>query len=432
MRNIDFFCSIGIYALISVILAAGACNGRDVPLPPGEWQASDIERERSPDVTQAEQQALVAGNTAFSLDLYQELRAREGNLIYSPLSISMAMTMLYPGAEGETETQMADALDYQLPEPALHQAFDWLDLTLAARGDAARGASTEGLRFESTNALFLQRDFEVLQSYLDTLARFYGAGVSLMDFMGQPEQSRLDINTWVEDVTEERIVDLLPPSVITPDTALVLVNAVYFRAAWKTPFDQDATYQGTFHAPAGDVTVPMMQGVPKDLLHAAGEGYQAIALPYQGDAMAMILLLPDPGTLEAFEASLTPERLASAIESLAPGPMEVHMPRFGFRTQLDLGEMLSDLGMPIAFGPDADFSGINGTGGLWISAAVHQGFIDVNEAGTEAAAATAVVVERTSVSSIELNRPFLFLIQDRATGSILFQGRVVDPSATPA
>lgn len=408
--------------------ALGACSSDSEIPPPGELAASELSRELAPDVSTEQARALVAGNTEFALDAYRELGEEDGNVFYSPLSISTALAMTYAGAREATESQMASALHYDLPQTELHAAFNSLDLELASRG---QGSSDDGFRLNIVNATFGQKGYVFLADYLDVLARNYGAGMSLLDFTNDAEGSRKAINDWVGKVTEDRIPDLLPEGVIDPGTRLVLTNAVYFNAAWKTPFEENATASGTFHALGGDVTVDMMNGVPESMGYTAGEGYQAVSLPYEGDELDMVLIMPDEDNFAAFETGLDAATLTGIFNDLGPGAFgAVAMPKFEFRFKADLVEMFKSMGMTDAFdGGVADFSGMDGTKNLAITAVVHEAFVNVNEAGTEAAAATAVVVGETSLpQTLTIDRPFVFVIRDVATGAIVFLGRVTDPT----
>jgi serpin B len=395
---------------------------------------SDVARAASPDVPAADLGELVGGNSAFALELYQLLRdGKEGNLFYSPFSISLALAMTYAGARGETEQQMADALHYTLPQARLHPAFNALDQALAKRGEGAQGKDGQGFRLNIANAIWGQAGYQFLPQFLDILAGNYGAGLRLLDFAGGPEEARLSINDWVSQQTEERIQDLIPPGLITPLTRLVLTNAIYFNAAWAKPFEAGLTEDGPFTLLDGSqVTVPMMRET-ESLGYAEGAGYQAVELPYDGHELSMVILLPEAGGFEAFEAGLDAGQVEGILESLAYRQVALTMPRFEFESEFSLAQALAALGMPAAFSSDADFSGMDGARDLFISEVVHKAFVSVDEAGTEAAAATAVIMELTAMPeapvAVSLDHPFIFFIRDIQTGAILFVGRVVDPGA---
>ena len=397
---------------------------------------SETQRVTSPAVPEPDLEELVAGNSAFAFDLYQAVRGSQGNLLYSPYSISIALAMTYSGARGETKQQMADTLSFTLPDDRLHPAFNALDLELARRGEDPQGG--EGFRFQLNiaNAIWGQEGYAFLPEFLDVLAENYGAGLRLLDFVSAPEESRLAINDWVSDQTEGKIQDLMPQDVINALTRLVLTNAIYFNAGWAFPFEPQDTEEGPFHLlDGGEVTVPMMKQ-SHEFRYAEGEEYQAVSLGYGGSGVSMVLLVPRAGQFEAFESSLNAERVDAIVRDLEQGIgrwiVNLSMPKFDFESSFDLVETLATMGMPDAFSETADFSGMTGSRELLISAVVHKAFISVDEEGTEAAAATGVGMP-TSVPEgpveLTVDRPFVFLIRDSRTGAVLFGGRVVDPTA---
>jgi serpin B len=399
----------------------------------GEVLKSDKERITSPDVSPSEQALLVEGNSAFAFELYQALKGKEGNLFYSPYSISLALAMTYAGARSETAEQMAATLHFMLEQDRLHPAFNWLDAELASRGQGAAGKGGEGFRLNIVNAIWGQKDYEFLSSFLDVLAENYGAGLRILDFVTEPEKSRVTINDWVSDQTEGRIKDLIAPGAIDALTRLVLTNAIYFNAAWNYPFDEDITADGSFYLlDGGQVTVPMMKQM-ESLGYAEGEGYQAVELLYDGEELSMVILLPASGNFQAFEESLQFQQISDIISGLQPKDVALIMPKFEFDSAFSLKDTLAEMGMPIAFSGDADFSGMTGNRELFMSRVVHKTFVSVDEAGTEAAAATAVIMPTSAPPEppveVTIDRPFIFLIRDIETGAILFVGRVVHPSA---
>jgi serpin B len=395
---------------------------------------SDKGRVTSPDVSPTEQALLVEGNSAFAFQLYQALKGQGGNLFYSPYSISLALAMTYAGAHGETAQQMADTLQFLLEQTRLHPAFNWLDAELASRGEGAQGKDGEGFRLNIVNAIWGQKDYEFLTEFLDVLAENYGAGLRILDFIREAEESRLIINDWISNQTERRIEDLIPEGAINELTRLVLTNAIYFNAAWAYPFIKDATADGPFYLiEGGQITVPMMKQM-ESFGYADGEGYQAIELPYDGGELSMVILLPEAGQFGAFEKELEAQQVDAIIDELQSTRVTLTMPKFEFDSEFGLKDALAGMGMPIAFSPDeADFSGMTGNRELFISDVVHKAFVAVDEAGTEAAAATAVVVGTTSMPveppvEVTIDRPFIFLIRDIETGAVLFVGRVLNPS----
>jgi serpin B len=423
--------------LLPVLASIQLAQPSLIPAAAGEVLQSDKERLTLTEISPADQALLVEGNSAFAFELYRALRENEdnedANLFYSPYSISLALAMTYAGARGETAQQMAATLQFLLDQDKLHPAFNWLDAKLAKRGEGAAGKDGEGFRLNVVNAIWGQKDYEFLSSFLDVLAENYGAGLRILDFITETEASRLAINEWVYNQTEERIENLIPQGVISEWTRLVLTNAIYFNAAWKYPFDKKATADDPFYKlGGGQVTVPMMRQT-ESFSYADGEGYQAVELPYDGDELSMVILLPEAGHFEAFEAGLQAQQVDAIIDDLQNTEVALTMPQFAFESQFSLADTLAEMGMPIAFSDDADFSGMTGNRELCISDVVHKAFVAVDEAGTEAAAATAVIMELTSLPpppvEVTIDHPFIFLIRDIETGSILFVGRVLNPGA---
>jgi len=422
-----------IVALVLVLLLPVIASIQMAQPAAGEVLKSDKERITSPDVSTSEQALLVEGNSAFAFELYQALKGEEDNLFYSPYSISLALAMTYAGARGETAQQMADTLQFLLEQERLHPAFNWLDAELAKRGEGAAGKDGEGFRLNIVNAIWGQKDYEFLSSFLDVLAENYGAGLRILDFITETERSRVTINDWVSDQTEGRIEDLIPQGAINELTRLVLTNAIYFNAVWKCPFDEDMTADGLFYLlDGGQVTVPMMKQM-ESFGYTEGEGYQAVELPYDGGELSMVILLPEAGKFEAFEETLNAQQVDAIISDLQYNEVTLTMPQFEFDSEFSLKDTLAEMGMPIAFSGGADFSGMTGNPELFISDVVHKAFVAVDEAGTEAAAATAVIMELTAVPEppveVTIDRPFIFLIRDIETGAILFVGRVLNPGA---
>ncbi len=394
---------------------------------------SDRIRETPTDVPASDLSELVEGNSTFNFAFYQAIREENGNLFYSPYSISMALGMTYAGARSETAQQMAETLHFTLPQDRLHPAFNALDLELASRGEGAEGQDGEGFRLNISNSIWGQRDYPFLPVFLDLLAENYGARLGLMDFINSPENSRIIINGWVSDMTEGRIEDLIPLGAITLLTRLVLTNTIYFNAAWNLPFDEELTQDGVFYLlDGGQVTVPMMTQT-EHFRYTEGENYQAVELLYDGEELSMVILVPRSGQFEAFENSITLSQLNAVLDNLISSNIQLTMPKFRYESSsISLREILAQMGMPVAFDSSADFSGMDGTRNLFISDVLHKAFISVDEAGTEAAAATAVIIvggaSPVQPTEVTINRPFIFFIRDIETGSILFMGRIVNPA----
>ncbi len=395
----------------------------------GREVRSDRQRNESPRASARDVKALVQGNNTFALNLYGTLSDGEGNLFFSPFSISQALAMTLAGARGETERQMINTLHYELPQSALHPSFNALDRELASRGQGLQAEENQFFELNIANAIWGQQGYEFLPDFLDVLAENYGAGLRPVDFAGAPEESRARINDWVSEETQDKIRDLLPFGAVDSNTRLVLTNAIYFNASWQLPFDRRLTRELPFHLAGGSVVeVPMMTETSRDLYgYVEGEGYQAVDVPYSSGEMSMTILLPDEGTFVEFEDSLNARVLDRIFDDLEIGDIALTMPLFELESEFSLDNTLAEMGMPDAFGAEADFSGMTGTKGLWISKVVHKAFVSVDEEGTEAAAATAVVVEESGPILVTVDRPFIFLIRDRATGAVLFLGRVMNP-----
>ncbi len=394
---------------------------------------SDKPRVTSPDVSKTDLALLIEGNSAFAFELYQALREKDGNLFYSPHSISLALAMTYAGARGETAQQMANTLHFILSQDRLHPALNSLDIELSKRGQEAQGKDGEGFRLNIVNAIWGQKDYSFIPTFLDVLAENYGAGLRILDFMKEPEQSRMTINDWVSEQTEERIKDLIPQGAIDELTRLVLTNAIYFNAAWQYPFDEDATSEGDFFLLNGDkITVPMMRQT-ESFGYTGEDGYQAVELPYDGRELSMVILLPEQGKFASFEASLSRQLVDGIIQKIGYRQVALSMPKFEYESSFGLKQPLTTLGMEDAFIPEAaDFSGMDGRRDLFIQDVLHKAFVSVDEVGTEAAAATAVIVGTTSMPpepiEVKIDRPFIYLIRDIETGTVLFVGRVVNPN----
>ncbi|WP_435362733.1 serpin family protein [Haloarchaeobius sp. DYHT-AS-18] len=398
--------------------------------------ASDLSRDTDPDVSTDTLRDQVRANTQFALDLHHNRVAEKPaeNLFLSPLSISLAMAMVWAGARGDTEAQIAETLHYVSDQEDLHPTFNRLDLAL----DAPDDAEDEAFRLDLVNALWGQTDYPIDGDYLDTIARNYGAGLRTLDFAAEPEAARETINSWVADQTEDRIEELLPQDSITDLTRLVGTNAVYFKAKWAQTFPEESTSNGAFTALDGtESQVPLMRHSEASVPYAKVDGAQAIELPYEGDTASMVVVLPPEGEFEAYEHALDADGLHTLFDALEENDGRVVLPRFTFGTKVGLNQALKDLGMPDAFDHDlADFSGLVEPGTperLAIDDVQHESFVAVDESGTEATAATGVVVgdESAPMNPFEFvaDRPFLFAIRHRETDSMVFLGRVVDAAA---
>jgi serpin B len=369
--------------------------------------------------------ALAKGNSRFAVELYDRLRKEPGkNLFLSPHSISTALGMTYAGARGQTQKEMARVLHFGLGQDRLHPAFAELARQLEKAG------KVRGCRLEFANALWGQAGHPFLGEFVDLTREHYGAGLMDVDFVRATEPARQAINLWVDGRTQGRIKDLLPKGVLTVDTRLVLTNAVYFLGCWEKPFPKQQTRPQPFDlAAGGKIDVPMMQQ-DESFRYFGDERLQGLELPYKGDELTMVLLLPRKADgLPALEDDLAAGKLDGWLKRLLRERVMVYLPRFKVTSEFSLKQVLSDLGMSSAFEPgSADFAGMDGRKQLFIQAVVHKAFVEVNEVGTEAAAATGVAVgDESKPPSFRADRPFLFLIRHNRTGAVLFLGRVVDP-----
>ncbi len=381
-------------------------------------------------MTTTDQKAAVDGNNAFAVALYGQLRNGSGNLFFSPESISTALAMAYAGARGETASHMAKTLHFTLPPEQLHPAMGALLKELNGTHDA--------YQLSVANALWAQHGYNFLDDYLNLLKNDYGAGLNQVDFKGATEAARQTINQWVEEKTQDKIKDLLQPGSLRPDTRLVLTNAIYFKGDWETQFDKAQTKNEDFHLSQGQtVTAPLMHR-EGGFNYFDGGTFQALAIPYKSKELSMIVFLPkDPGGLGELEQSLTAGNMQQWLRRLAPvSKVIVTLPKFKMTREFELGATLGAMGMPQAFSSSANFSGMTGHRDFAISAVIHKAYVDVNEEGTEAAAATAVTMRAMAMRPagqpppvFRADHPFVFVIRDNGSESILFMGRVMDPRA---
>ncbi len=429
-------------AFVTMAFTFAACGPSD-PTPdpdpngdaPGETLMSALDRDLSPQVDETDQAQLSHDNRGFAFDVLHELPSDSGeNVFFSPHSISIALAMTYAGASGATHEQMGELLRFYLDEEVLHPAFNALDLDLATRSDVEvdeDGGDPPILNV--VNAIWGQRDYPFANDFLDTLAVNYGAGLRVMDFLTSPEESRQKINEWVEDQTNDRIEELLPENSIGPDTVLVLTNAIYFLAGWHAPFEESLTFEGSFTRPDGsEVTTALMRETyAESNSYYLGDETVAISIPYVGRELSLIALMPTDGDdLEAWEAGLDRDRFDQVVQNLQPGIGSLVFPKFEFNGEYDLKEIFEVMGWE-------DYAQLqrmleSGLNGLEISGIFHKSFIALDEEGTEAAAATAVVVVDTAAPEpnydLAFDRPFYYAIYDHPTDTILFLGRVFDPT----
>ncbi len=395
---------------------------------------SPLSRETSPQVASSDLQALVSGNTTFAFNLYHQIAAGDetGNLFYSPYSVSIALAMTYAGAGASTATQMVSALDFQLPPSTLHPAFDALDLQLASRAQGQAGDNGQPFKLNVIDSLWADRTFTFEKPFLDTLAQDYGTGLRTVDFESAPETARGAINGWVSGLTDQLIPQLLPSGSLDSSTRFVIVNAIYFNAGWQNPFTASSTQPGAFtHLDGSTAQVPMMNE-SLETGYASGSNWQAAELRYAGGQTSMVIVLPQPGQLPRVEQGLDASFLSSVVSSLQPTAVALTMPKFTIQSAtISLATELGKLGMTDAFDQaKANFSAMTQQP-VFIKDVLHQAYVSVDENGTQAAAATAVIGETLSAvqnsATMTVDRPFFFVIRDIPTGTVLFVGRVLSP-----
>jgi serpin B len=420
-----------IFTLLAAILVLStvSCSQTQVY---GQELKSDKSHNTSPEVSFSGMETLVAGNNEFALELYRQLSAGDdGNLFFSPYSLSVALAMTYAGAEGNTKEQMAETLNFILEKEDLHAAFNKLAIELASRGEGNKNENEDGFKLNIVNAIWGQIEYEFLSEYLDALAVNYEAGLRLLDYTSDPEACRQTINDWVSRQTEGKIEALIKEGIITEMTRLVLTTALYFNAAWDKPFKEDNTNDGIFYLPDGSTVSVSMMHQTEDFGYTEGDGYQAVELKYDGNELSMLIILPEEGTFEQFKTTFDTNKLDEIIENIRTASVRLTMPKFEYESQFSVKQALEAMGMTDAFSMAADFSGIDGTYDLYIEDVVHKAFVSVDEAGTEAAAASAVIINLKGIleqAEVTLDHSFIYLIRDIETNTILFVGSVVNPA----
>ncbi|WP_214041032.1 serpin family protein [Methanoculleus sp.] len=425
--------------LLASLVALGSIAAGCTDMP-GTTSADSapLAGQETPDNRTAPDGSVVAGNSRFAFDLYRQLAGdpayADRNLFFSPYSISSALAITYEGARGTTADEIRSVLHLPENDTLRREGFSGID--------AALNLGDQNYTLNTANALWAEETYPFLPDYIDVAGRWYGANVTNLDFINNPEASRQTINRWVEEQTEDKIRDLLPAGSINPLTRLVITNAIYFKGTWVEQFDANETTEEEFRvAPNETVQVRMMQRTGEDAVYGYTETdtLQVLELPYahgNGTELSMLVLLPSEDNLTAAEEALDAETVANLRESLVRERVRVFFPKFTLETEYRLPQALAAMGMPTAFSGDADLSGMDGTENLFISEVVHKAFVDVNEEGTEAAAATGVVVNLKSAPVedtapvFRADHPFVFLIVEKDSGTILFAGRVVNPEGS--
>jgi len=370
--------------------------------------------------------AVVNANNQFALELYSKLNEENAgkNIFFSPYSISVALAMTYEGARGQTAEEMQSVLHFPADPEVRRPAFARIYNQINKGG--------KKYKLSTANALWAQKDYPFLDEYFNTVEKYYGGKVTNLDFVGDPENSRITINKWVEAQTNNKIKDLIPEGVIDAATRLVLTNAIYFKGTWFKQFDKKNTVERDFKiSPTNSVKVQMMHLDDKKAKfnYTETKDLKILELPYSGGDLSMLILLPKD-SIEQLESELTIENLNNWTARLKEEEVSIYLPRFKFETKYFMAKTLREMGMSSAFG-NADFSGMTGRRDLYISNVIHQAFVEVNEEGTEAAAATAVVMKEVAIMKKLFNadHPFIFIIREKETGNILFLGRVSDPTS---
>ncbi len=422
MKRISWICLVGLISLLVIVGLLTVHSGVIAVAEESSQTESDLIPVLPSRVLSAAERSLVAGNTQFAFELYRILQQEGGNLFFSPYSISQALAMVYTGSDGKTEEQMASALHFEFAPYALSPVFGALHSRRLGRG-------TGNFQLRLANSLWWQEGYAFRRVFLDTLKAHYGALPKHVDFAGAPEKARNTINDWASREAGQQIKELLPLGALTPLTRLVLANASTFRATWKERFNADFTSNSTFNLlDGGQVIVPMMEQITP-FAYAATGGVQAVELPYVGERFSMVVLLPARGQFEDFASSLTADRVAAILEHLSREMVQIYMPRFEYRSSFELTAALGKLGMKDAFILGrANFRGMALTRELFLDDVYHQTVVSVDENGAFAVAATAAAMPMPIVPTVRLNRPFIFLIRDIETNTILFIGQVMDPS----
>lgn len=422
-------------ALISLVSCTNTPDQTDISTDFPVAKSSSVER-----LTETIEPAIIkeqaASNNQFAVKMYKLLSDADKNLFFSPYSITSALAMTAAGAVDSTKTQMHTALQTTLKDIEFDKAMNAIDLSLMSATDIENGVT-----LNVVNSTWMQVGWDFKFNYLDHLSRYYGAGVNMLDFVKKPDESRLIINEWVSEQTNHKIENLLPDGSVTDATVLVLTNAIYFLADWDMAFKPELTKNATFYTiDKSQIQVPSMYFVEPGKKVVASyvrkPAVRALDLPYIGKRLSMTILLPDLDSFTVFESRFTPELLEDIVTSLDTQEIPVSLPKFKFTFgSASIRDALQKLGMKDAFIMGrADFSGIDGKKELYVDDVYHKAFIEVNEKGTEAAAATGVVMSTTSINpdikEFIVNRPFMFVIRDNVTGAILFMGKIMNPLLT--
>jgi len=403
--------------------------------------SNSLAMDNPPEKENMNKKIIVEGNNKFALELFAKLQSTKGNLFFSPYSISTALAMAHAGARNETESQMAGVLHFPVP---VNRGTDSSSKSLPDKqqfassfGNIIKDLNKRGQKGSYTltvaNALWGQKDYGFLEDFLELIQTSYDGRLNEVDFITATETARQTINAWVEEKTNDKIKNLISKGVLDSMTRLVLTNAIYFKGNWARQFKEDRTQDAPFTLTDGQKIDVAMMNQKAEFGYLETDTFQALELPYVDDELSMVILLPKQlDALDEFEKTLTPENLPLWLAKIHKREVVVFVPKFKMTSQFSLASVLKSMGMQDAFSSNADFSGINGKKDLFISAVIHKAYVEVNEEGTEAAAATGVVMRLTSIGPAPIpvfraDHPFLFLIRDNLSGSILFIGRVANP-----
>lgn len=395
---------------------------------------SDEDRILNPDISSGNMEQLVRGNTEFALDFYKFTASDQDNLIFSPFSMSMAFAIAYAASDDQSEIEIQDIFHFDLQGDTLHSAFNNMDLLLRSLGGEADEDIGQPFTLSIANAYWVNQEVTVEPDFLDLMMKYYGTGVGTLT-------DEKAVNDWISDATEERITDVLQPGTIDMYTLAILVNAIYFKANWADEFSEDATIDDEFHlVDGGTVTAPFMRKT-ESVPYFEGDGFIAISLPYVGESTSMVFILPDEESFTDFESNMDSSLISSVLENQEWQEVEITIPKWDFESRFDLAEILPEMGMPTPFTPGVDafphmFEPFTlGEGNTRIDTAIHQANITVDEEGTEAAAVTVIefvtesaIMEPPDPKVFRADHPFIFLIVEESTNTILFMGRVMDPS----
>ncbi|HUC88618.1 MAG TPA: serpin family protein [Candidatus Paceibacterota bacterium] len=438
MKNIKGFAGIGLIIAILAILVIGGgvvyykAKNSTVIINQKKENPTDVipDKKVVNYIKVDNNNAVVLANNAFAFDIYSKLAKKGENMFFSPFSVSSAFAMVYEGANGKTADEIQSVFHFPKDINILRDSFSSINNEI--------NTANQDYQLNIANAIWVQKDFAFLADYLSNVGTYYSAKATNVDFKNATEEARQTINKWVEDKTNDKIKDILLPGILNSSTKLALTDAIYFNGKWIKPFDRKGTKETDFSLyPNGSVKINMMEQKDDKAVfnYAENNDLQILEMPYKGNELSMIIILPKKNDLISFEKLFTLSNLNNWKKDLKNQRVNVFIPQFKFDTNYDMVDTLTSMGMPTAFTVNADFSKMDGQKDLSIGAVIHKAFIDVNEDGTEAAAATVVAMTAGSalqqgprIPEFYANHPFLFVIEDSTNGNILFMGNVVNPS----